>query len=64
MKQDFYLTLLLIITQLSFSYINLNYHESIKPEKAQEKINAIIKRYIKRHHNNHTKIDEEQEKTK
>ena len=59
MKQAFYLSFLLLITQLSFSSINLNSHESIKPEKKHEKISALIERFIERSHYNHTKIDDE-----
>lgn len=59
MKQAFYLSFLLLITQLSFSSINLNSQESIKPEKKHEKISALIERFIERSHYNHTKIDDE-----
>jgi len=59
MKQALYLSFLLLVNQLSFSSINLDSQESIKPEKKHEKISALIERFIERSHYNHTKIDDE-----
>ena len=59
MKQALYLSFLLLVYQLSFSSINLDSQESIKPEKKHEKISALIERFIERSHYNHTKIDDE-----
>ena len=58
-RQALYLSFLLLVTQLSFSSINLDSQESIQPEEKHEKISALVERFIERSHYNHTKIDDD-----